>query len=167
MTKVTINLSAPWYTYYRKLTMLFGDDPDIELGFDEDSMTVEMFVNGTEKYEAIMKILPAEVKIGNVTLHINIVPSNKEDTVADIFRKAFSGNPAFSYAATVEGITTNPVNYIVFKNKVVQFWNDNLGDINGNMSTLYQDIAKEVFTKDSTNGALFCTDTEKNLGVPD
>ena len=81
-----------------------------------------------------------------------------------MFRKAFEGNPAFSYAVTVGGISSNDFNYVVFKNKVVQYWNDNLGDINGNESTLYQEIAKDIF--EDCTGIYFCTDTEKNLGKP-
>lgn len=61
--------------------------------------------------------------------------------------------------ASAEGIFSNPITYIVFKNKVVQFWNDDLSDIYGNRSTLYQDIAKEIFGESS--GIFFCTDKEE------
>lgn len=61
--------------------------------------------------------------------------------------------------ATVDGIMTNPMTFIVFQNKVVQYWNDDLGDINGNCSTLYQTVAKDVFG--DVEGIFFCTDTPK------
>ena len=36
-------------------------------------------------------------------------------------------------------------------------------DINGNCSTLYQEIAKDVFGEDE--GICFCTDTEEKAGA--
>lgn len=57
--------------------------------------------------------------------------------------------------------------YVVFKNCVVQFFNDNLNDPHGVVSTLYENIADEIF-KDiqfPNDGVAFCTDIERNLGV--
>jgi len=50
----------------------------------------------------------------------------------------------------------NPVDYVVFRNEVVQFFNDEMGDPNGLKSTLYQDIAKDVFA--DKDGIFFCTE---------
>lgn len=157
-------LSSPWANYYKKIVALFGEDPDIKIVYDEDENLLKLFVDGTDKAEAIDGLLPEEKVFGNVTMKIAIIPANTEMTKVDMFRKAFEGNPAFSYAVTVGGISSNDFNYVVFKNKVVQYWNDNLGDINGNESTLYQEIAKDIF--EDCTGIYFCTDTEKNLGKP-
>ena len=54
--------------------------------------------------------------------------------------------------------------YVVFKNRVVQFFNDNLNDIYGNISTLYQEIASDVFKEIS--GVNYCTDIEERVGAP-
>lgn len=48
--------------------------------------------------------------------------------------------------------------YVVFEAKVVQFFNDDIGDINGIKSTLYEDIAEEVFEK--KEGIYFCTNKD-------
>lgn len=40
-------------------------------------------------------------------------------------------------------------------NKVVQYFNDDLGDAHGVCSTLYQEIAKDVFGEHE--GIFFCT----------
>ena len=58
---------------------------------------------------------------------------------------------------------TNPLHYVVFKNRVVQYWSDNLGDINGNTSTLYENIARDVFGE--TDNVCFNTDTKDNLAI--
>ena len=56
--------------------------------------------------------------------------------------------------------------YIVFKNKVVQYFNDDLKDVNGFCSTLYQKIAKDIFAENGCETACYCTDVSENLGKP-
>lgn len=73
-----------------------------------------------------------------------------------MYKAAFEGNAAFNYLETVEGVFTNPISYVVFANEVVQFFNDDLNDIHGLKSTLYEDIARDVFEK--KDGMCFCTD---------
>lgn len=163
MSDKTAKLSPPWVTFYRKVNALFGEDPDIRIQFHEDDNTIKLYVEGQDKAEALTKILPVEKNFGGVTLYIEVIPANKETSKADLFRKAFEGNPVFSYATTVGGISSNDYNFVIFRHKICQFWNDNLGDINGNFSGLYEDIARDVFD-DST--VLFNTDTPYNLGKP-
>jgi hypothetical protein len=45
--------------------------------------------------------------------------------------------------------------YVAFKKEVVQFYADNLRDPNGFKSTLYQDIAEDVFGE--KNNVCYCT----------
>lgn len=161
-------LSAPWITLFREYKALFGDDPDIKLSYlagDGEDPVIEMLVAGQEKADAIERILPESYDFGGVTVSVVIKPANRSESTEDLFRSAFAGNPAFSYAATAKGVFTNPVTYVVFRNKVVQFWNDNIGDINGNESMLYADIAEHLMF-DQLGGVCFCTDTPENLGSP-
>lgn len=160
-----LKLSAPWICYYRKIDALFGEDPDVSVKYDEDINEITLLVNGQEKANALTQLLPTEKSFGNVTIKITIVPANKPVQKIDLFKTAFEGNPAFSYAVTVDtGMTSNTFNYCVFRNKVVQYFGDNLNDVNGNISTLYECIAKDVF--EDTEGILFCTDVPNNLGQP-
>ena len=87
-------------------------------------------------------------------MKITIIPSNKEETPVEgtIFDKAFDGNPAYSYSHPIEGID---ITYVVFANKVVQFFNDNMTDIHGYCTTLYEVIARELF---DVKGVFYCTD---------
>jgi len=50
----------------------------------------------------------------------------------------------------------NPINYVVFKPEVVQFWNDNLHDPHGLVSTLMEDVARAVIGEE--DGVMFTTD---------
>ena len=151
-----LKLTSPWVTYYRELNELFKQDEEIKIIYDEENNVVKLFVNNAEKAEAISSLLPVEKSFGNVTLTISVIPPNgllKAKAVD--YEKAFEGNPIVSYIKTISLYMTNDLTYIVFKNKVVQYFNDDLGDINGVCSTLYQDIAKRVF--DDKEGIYFCT----------
>lgn len=155
-----LKLSSPWVTYYNEIKALFGEDPDIRVEYDEDENEVKLFVEDQEKADALSQLLPPAKAFGNVVMKITVIPANRlKESQSVLFEKAFKGNPAFSYMASAESIYCNPITYVVFKNKVVQFWNDNLGDINGNMSTLYQNIASDILGE--TTNVFFCTDTAK------
>ena len=153
-----VGLSAPWVKFYRELDALFTDDPEVHVVFDEDQFLVKLYVENVDKAEALMQLLPAEKTFGNVTLKITVVPANNSDvTKLELFQKAFSGNPALSYVRAVQGMFD--INYVVFQNKVVQFFNDDMSDVHGLCSTLYQEIAKDVFG--DSLGVYFCTDVEE------
>ena len=152
-----VNLSTPWVTYSRQIKALFSKDPEIKISYDDENLVLKLYVDNTEKAEALSKILPYEVAFGNVILKTEVIPANDlNDSMSELFRKAFKGNPIVKDIETVEGVFTNPLTYIAFENRVVQYWNDDLGDLNGLCSTLYQDIAKEVFS--DCTGICFCTE---------
>lgn len=157
-----VKLSSPWVTFYRELNALFEADPDVSVEYKEGDKEIRVFVKGSDKADAIAKILPVKKDFGNVTIHIAVMPTSKKMTKLELYKQAFAGNPAFSFAVSVGGLYTNPVNYVVFRNKVVQFWNDNLGDVNGNSSMLFEDCARNVFGDDDI---LYCTDEPENLGM--
>jgi len=160
-----LNISSPWIEYYRKVNAIFGEDPDVTIKFDSVKHVLKMYVKGQEKADAIGKIMPSKVEFGTVTVTIEVIPDNGEnDAIVDIFQKAFDGNPAISYIKAV-GKGLFKVNYVVFENKVVQYYNDDLGDVNGLESTLYENIARDIFDKDLN--VFYCTDVEnKELEKP-
>ena len=154
-----VGLASPWVTYARKIYELFGADPDIQVIFNEEENDIKLYVEDTAKAEALTELLPEMKEFGEVILTITIVPANEKQSKVKLFRKAFEGNPIVSYIETVEDLFSNPLSYVVFENEVVQFFNDNLGDIHGLTSTLYENIARDIF--DDTEGILFCTDLPK------
>ena len=162
-----LGLSAPWNTYYKQVKALFSEDKEIKVIFDQDSFAIKLYVDNDEKADALAKILPMEKSFGNVTVKVIVVPANAKltESRASLVEKAFKGNPAVSSIVAVEGIFSNPINYVAFVPKVVQFFNDDLGDIHGNCSTLYQDLAKEVIGQEG--GIYFCTDVPtENVNKP-
>ena len=136
----TVRISSPWVGYVHKLEALFGRDPDITVRYDDDST-----------------LLPDTIRFGNVELRIEVIPSNDAMTREEMYRRAFEGNPLYSRTVSVRPVgTTNPFVYVMFRPEVVQYWDDNLGDPHGNISTLAQEIARDVF--EDGNGVYFSTD---------
>lgn len=111
---------------------------------------------------------------GNVTLTIGIDSGDKVinkvfGTAKELFETAFYKNPVLAYVVVPDTSFWVPFTYVVFKNCVVQFFNDNLNDPHGVISTLYQDIAKEIFADmpfPQDGGICYCTDVEYKLGAP-
>lgn len=162
--KNKIKLAAPWITFFNKIKAMFEQDPDIGIKVDDKKYKITLRVRGQKKYEALRQLLPEEKTFGNVTAYVNIVPENEaKASTSDLFNDAFKGNPAFVATFPITDFFTNPVTYVIFKKEVVQFYNDNGADPRGIESTLYQNIARDIFT--DCKGALYCTDsnTLKNL----
>lgn len=173
MNDVRFKISPPWILYVSQLNALFSNDPDIKVEYDDDKVEVRLYIDNTKKAAALMYLLPFRKEFGNVDLNIIIIPSNhmvveKVDltTNQDYFEAAFENNPVFASTHVVEGIFANNITYVVFKNRVVQFFADNLNDIHGNISTLYQKLAKDVFNMENISGVFFCTDIEEKVGKP-
>lgn len=174
MIKIRTKLAPPWCTYISKLNAMFGADPQINVyGHESDSQPyVVLATKNPEKAAALLKLLPETVQYGNVTLNIKIDCPTAVDlafaNAKQLFETAFSGNPAFAYTVVPEGYWYPNFTYVVFKNHVVQFFNDNLNDPHGIVSTLYQTIADEIFIKDGllASGVAYCTDIERNVGKP-
>ena len=153
--KEKVNLSSPWITFQHEIVELFKKDPEVKAVIDEDENAVHLFVENPVKADALMELLPTAKWFGNVCVKINVIPANDCNVNKGVlFEQAFEGNPIFDSVLVVEGMYNNPVTYVIFEDKVAQYWNDNLGDPHGNVSTLYQEIAKDVFDVDGVN---YCT----------
>lgn len=160
-----IKLVSPWVNYYREIEVLFGKDPEVKVAFDENVPEVKLFVENNRKADAIAYLLPKEKDFGNVKLKIAVVPANDGiKTKFDAIQEAFLGNPVLSYvwqARTPFG----EFDYVVFGADIVQYFNDDMRDINGNRSTLYQDIARDIIGEDTN--LCFCTEAVNgNLSKP-
>lgn len=152
-------LSSPWGVFYDEMVAMFGEDPAINVEYDAQNLTIVLRVEGEEKADALTQLLPKFKSFGKVVVRILVLPANAlGDPRIKLFQKAFEGNPAFRYTKSVEGAGFG-ADYVVFAKKVVQFFNDDLGDLNGLKSTLYEDIARDIF--EGVGGIFFCTDTEE------
>ena len=168
-----IKLSAPWNTYYEQVKALFGDDPEIHIVFDEEKKDLRLYVDTAAKADALQNLFPIEKEWGGVAMTITVIPPNKESafkvvrnremTSKEIIEYAFCNNPHFVECIDVDFPLWSGFVYVMFKNEVVQYYTDDLGDPNGMTSTLAQNIAKEIF--EPVDGVYYCTELSKKEKV--
>lgn len=159
-----MKLSPPWITFVHEVEALFADDLGVKVKYNNEDYSLKLYVDDTDKAVALAKLIPEKKEFGNVTLTVSIIPPNSEEwSVDELFYKAFSGNSALSMATSYDS-PFGKVSYAVFQKKVVQFFNDQINDINGNKSMLFEDIAKDVFG--DNHGIFYCTEASGNLTKP-
>lgn len=157
-------LEAPWYSFRKKIASLFEQDPNIVVGQvydidDEFDYAFDIEVRDHEKFIALDRVLPKMVPFGNVRLGIYLFDEENDagfDDAVDLFRTIFKGNPIVKDIKELEDQTGTRHGYVRFQPEVVQFFDDNLLDYNGNWTGLAQDIATEVFAE-RARGVHFCT----------
>jgi hypothetical protein len=153
-----VKLSPPWDGYAREMAVLFEQDDSIKVKYDHEVPKITIWVDDTDKYEALSALLPSEKDFGGQKLEIQIVPANIKDDEKDAkyyLKKLLKGNNAVTDNVDVT-MGAAPVTYIEFEKEVIQYYNDNLADLHGNKSALMEDIARDVFT--DVTGVFFCTD---------
>ena len=166
MEEKTVTMISPWINYYREVEALFEPDPYIDVFFDDENYILKLFVKGTEKALALQKLLPEERTFGNVTVKVMVIPANyldEDTTVLELFELAFKDNPALIFTETAPRLF-GTMDFVVFDNKVVQYDNDDIGDYNMVKSTLYEDIARDVFKGKNVH---FSTWMSPNLEIYD
>lgn len=152
-----IGLISPWVDYYRQVQALFQEDPEVEVSFDEGSNIIKVYVQNDIKADAISKILPEEKTFGNVTVSISVIPANEHpDDPVVLMQHAFNGNPAFEGVQTFD-TPFGTMNFAIFAKEVVQYYNDDMFNIFGLKSTLYEDIARNVL---DLKDMKYCTSDE-------
>ena len=150
-----LNLSSPWQIFYSKIYKMFGEDPDItiEKNYGDGKYEIKLYVSNIDKADALDKLLPNKKTYGNIDIYLTVIPPNAEVNRSDLFKTAFDGNPVFSRIED-RGSYLFQNSYVVFKPEIVQFYADNTSDIEGRISTLYHDLAYDIF--DGAYGVSFC-----------
>ena len=172
MKKVNLKLLPPWSIYVKMIEALFDGDPQIACNVELAGGTpsIVLATNNPDKAAALLKLLPEEKWFGDVVLKIGVdaptISNNAFTNPRELFETAFSGNPALATVITAgDSSWYAPFCFVVFKNCVVQFFADNLRDPHGVYSTLYEDIAEEIFEDAELPwGVAYCTDVERKLG---
>ena len=151
-----MKISPPWITYLHQMETLFAGDEDISVEYEEEENKIVLRVKGTDKANALSELIPQEKAFGNVTVKTVVIPANTAPNRADLIEMALKGNSNFVGMTRIKGVVAGDMNFAVFAKKVAQFWNDNMGDLHGNESCLYADLAREIFGGDGS--VLYCTD---------
>ena len=168
---IKLRLEAPWYTYQKKLAALFEQDPDVTVadiyeGDDDDAdFVIDIEVSNHEKFVALDRVMPSYKTFGNVTVEINLYDEENlsANSEVELYKTIFKDNPIVQdITCLIDNVgVCHP--YVCFKPEVIQFFDDDLTDVNGNYTGLAEDIAREVF-EDNMRGINFCT-AAKNANV--
>ena len=152
-----LELLSPWMIHAKKVHALFGEDPDISMTYQDDgtSPRVKIFVKNPIKATCIDKIIKHEIIFGNITLYVDVIPSNEAISVDQLFRMAFVGNPLFSEFVS-ESTPFGTVNYTIFNPQIIQYLSDDTSDVYGLDSVLAEDLAREVLNDEFAVN--YCTD---------
>lgn len=155
------NLCAPWVERYAKISAFFKEDKDVVVILDAPEKNVRVYVKTTEKAEALDHIMKKELRDSEsdtLLCTVSVIPPN--DSVApfldgkDVIKEAFKGNPIMRRIE--QGTFPFGFTYVIFQPKVVRYHNDSLAEWDQCGSTLYQEIAKEIF--EPQDGVFWTTD---------
>lgn len=160
------NLASPWVIYYNELKTMFESDEEVNVKMEcinDGNYVIKLFVEDNNKADALFKILDREKNFGNVTVNIEVIPANPVSSmgVSELFEVAFNGNCAL-YDIVEHETPLGTFNYVVFDKEVVQYHNDDISDLHGVKSTLYQEIAKDIFDKNLS--VYYCTSVDDEEG---
>lgn len=151
-----VKMYSPWVVFANEVKKLFERDEEVEVKYDNDEVMLSILVSDQDKYEALRRLIPAKKEFGNVTLNINVIPANvnyDNASEVDLVKRAFARNPAIDNIRTYN-TPLGDVTYVAFDRCVVSVDADDMSDPNGYKSTLYQEIAKDIF---NLNHIFFCT----------
>lgn len=153
-------LMGPQYLYAAKLRAFFNEDDGVIVKNDAEKITV--YVSDPIKADALTELLPSRLQFGNIVCSLEVIPGNEPiiqeegEGKASLIAKALNGNRSVCYIKEFELATGGRVTYVVFEPWVVQFYTDDLTDVNGYETTLMEDLAYELFGGDA--GLNFCTE---------
>ena len=153
-----VGIASPWMTWAREVHELFRRDTEVEVEFDNDARRLTLRVANASKADALGRLLPERKEFGNVGVDVVVVPANEDQSEAELFRRAFAGNPAVVDVTTVQDMFGSEITYVQYAPRVVSFPNDDLSDLNQCTHTLFQEIAKETFG--GSAGIRHCTALE-------
>lgn len=155
-----IKLSAPWDEYYRKVEAMFKYDNEVHVVYYPEEYKIKVYVENQAKAEVLSLMLKPDVIFGEIALLIEVVPPNTIlRSAGEAYEEAFKNNVAVEEVRVSTGVFK--ATYIIFNKEVVQYFNDNMGSLYGLKSTLYEDIAREIFN--DIPGVFYCTDYKKNI----
>lgn len=126
-----------------RLEKLFEADPKVTVEKDYGKPKATVRVEGQAKAEAIERLLPDTVEFGNVTLEVEVVPSNAEATEADCFRAAFEGNPIMDGVAEGYG-PAGDIAFALFVPETVQLREDDISEFGGLSTLTCAELAESV-----------------------
>lgn len=151
-----MNLSAPWYTYAKKVKAFFAYDDEVTIGelekLDDPSTTggsylLTITVKSPTKAYALEKLIRPDTVFGDTHVFTDVALEGVDGTEG-ILRAAFKGHFAVEDVATKATPGGNSV-YLRFQPEIIQFYNDDLSDYSGNYTELIHKVAADIIEFDN------------------
>jgi hypothetical protein len=146
MEEGTMNLSAPWHTYAKKVKAFFAYDNDVTVGDLEDldggeySLTITV-ADPTKAY-ALQKIIQPDTEFGDIHVYTKVALEGVEEP-EKILRAAFKNHSAVADVAK-KVVPGGEVLYLQFLPEIIQFFDDDISDYSGNHTELINKVAENI-----------------------
>lgn len=148
-----LTLAAPWVTFRNMVAALFELDNEITVGElyaptnGDLNYVLDIEVKNHQKFKALDRRVPLVKKFGNIIVGINLIDEENGDTQpdVDVFGTIFKGNRLMKDVQVAEDMTGMDHIYVRFYPEVIQFYDDDMTDFNGNWNGLAEDLARELF----------------------
>ena len=156
-------LSPPWESFRSELNATVGVTPGVSVSPTVETATgytVTIKANTHARGVAIASVVAPTQTFGNVVVTVRVVGPNKEaiagvtPTSADILAaqetRAFAGNPLFQRAVVRQALPIEgspEVVYPVFDRAVVQYFDDNIADLDNNANKVAADAFADVLDR--------------------
>lgn len=146
-----MNLSAPWYTYAKKVKAFFAYDDEVtvgdleKLGNGHYSLTITV-TNPTKAY-ALEKLVKPDTVFGETHVFTDVALEGVDGT-EKILKAAFKGHLAVADVAK-KLVPGGKVVYLRFLPEIIQFFDDDISDYSGNYTELINKVAEDIIDFDN------------------
>jgi len=155
-----LRLSPPWYTFFNYVINSVGRDRCVEVfemqEISDGNFLIPIEVRGRDKAIALATILVPCVNFGNINVRIEVIqcgqvvkPDDRcqdECSLMRIFEEAFGTNHYYEYVE-FRRVFSSIIVFPVFKKEVIQFFNDDLSDLNNSFNGVAAHVFAEVLEK--------------------
>lgn len=146
-----MNLSAPWYTYAKKVKAFFARDKEVTVGelekLEDGSYLLTITVKNPTKAYALEKLVRPDTAFGDTHVFTTVVLEGAEGT-EEIFKAAFKGHLAVADVAK-KLVPGGKVVYLRFLPEIIQFFDDDISDYSGNYTELINKVAEDIIDFDN------------------
>ncbi len=159
---ICLALSPPQYTLWRQVQSSIGASPLVQVGqvreIDEGHYEFDVQARCREVSSALAAVLTPAYDFGGIQVKVCVVnpdgspavPPFQSGTaptveeVMDCFAKALAANPYVSRILPGRSIPYDCAVWVECTRRVIQFWNDNIGDYYGNNVYVAADVFRAV-----------------------
>lgn len=151
-----MNLSAPWYTYAKKVKAFFAYDEEVTVGdlekLDDPSTTggsylLTITVKDPTKAYALEKLVKPDTVFGDTHVFTDVALEGVDGT-EKILKAAFKGHLAVADVAK-KLVPGGKVVYLRFLPEIIQFFDDDISDYSGNYTELINKVAEDIIDFDN------------------